>query len=455
MTTWRHVVDTLLRRSTSAAWQARVGPIVAACLACLGAVARQKGVPSYRTIWAEDGEVFAQCAYTARSGLGCVMTAYDGWLQLVPRLLAEVATRLPPVALSVALNGLAAIVAAGCAYLTARAVRDVTRSGVAGCVAGASLLLVAPAAREVGGNITNLHWIMFVAAVTVVVAAWLDHPFDVADGILVGLTALSSPFGLVLFAFGAFGLLLGRRGLARVTVVTGAAVAVQIALALTTPRNGVPDLPVTILSPIDWYLRDVVAGGTYANRGPVPGGLITVGIVACLFGLLGRLVVDHRAGPPTIREAANRWRPWLEIGTICALLAAGAAIFATSTYLNRHVVPRYQYVPAALGIVTLFVSAGLLARRVAGRPSGWPAGRPGPSSVALVALAVVIGIGFATTFRFQNRASAGPNMPVEIAARRAECDGTAPSLLFKIAPLPTNGVPYDWQVVIPCDRLAP
>jgi hypothetical protein len=65
--------------------------------------------------WAEDGEVFAQCAYTARSGVACVLTAYDGWLHLVPRVLAEIAPRLPPVALSVALNGLSAIVAAGCA----------------------------------------------------------------------------------------------------------------------------------------------------------------------------------------------------------------------------------------------------------------------------------------------------------------------------------------------------
>jgi hypothetical protein len=428
---------------------------VAACLAALGAVASQRGVARYRTIWAEDGEVFAQCAYTARSGLECVLTAYDGWLHLVPRVLAEVATRLPPVVLSVALNGLAAIVAAGCAYLTARAVRDVTRSGLAGCVAGASLLLIAPATREVGGNITNLHWIMFVAGVTVVVATWLDHPFDIADGVLVALVALSSPFGLVLLTFGAFGLIVGRRSLAPMMVVTGAAVAVQLALALTTPRNAVRDVPVSVLSPIDWYLRYVVGAGTYGNRGPVPDELIAVAIVACLAGLVARLVVDDRARRQTAGHAADRWKPWLEIAAVIALLAVGAAVFAASTYLNRHVTPRYQYVPVALGMVALFIGAGCLARRVAGRPGGWPAGWPGPSSVALVVLAAVVGIGFAATFRTRNLASAGPDVPVEIAARSPECDGVMTSLLFKISPLPTTTTPYDWQVVIPCDRLAP
>jgi hypothetical protein len=455
MTTGQGSVGTRLRASIPAAWQARLGPIVAAWLAALGAVASQTGVPRYRTIWAEDGEVLPQCAYTARSALDCVLTAYDGWLHLVPRVLAEVATLLPPVALSVALNGLSAIVAAGCAYLTARAVRDVTGSGVAGCVAGASLLLIAPATREVGGNVTNLHWIMFVAAVSVIVAAWLDHPFDVADGILVVLVTLSSPFGLVLLTFGAVGVALGRRSLRMATVVTALCVAVQLAMALTTPRNGVRDVPVSFLSPIEWYVRYVVGAGAYGNRGLIPDELLAVGVVVCLVGLVGRLVVDHRAGPRTVDGAADRRRAWLEVGAVVALLAVGAAIFAASTYLNRHVTPRYQYVPVALGMVALFVSAGVLARRVTGRPGGWRPGWPGPSSIALVVLAVVVGIGFATTFRTRNLASAGPNVPVEIATRRGECEGGVTELLFKISPLPTNGTPYDWQVVIPCDRLAP
>jgi hypothetical protein len=455
MTADRTFVRPRLRRSISPAWKARLGPIVAACLAALGAIASQTGVPRYRTIWAEDGEVFAQCAYTARSALDCVLTAYDGWLHLVPRVLAEVATLLPPVVLSVALNGLSAIVAAGCAYLTARAVRDATGSGIAGCVAGASLLLIAPATREVGGNVTNLHWIMFVAAVTVIVAAWLDHPFDIADGILVVLVTLSSPFGLVLLAFGGIGLVLGRRSLRMGMAVTAVCVAVQLAMALTTPRNGVRDVAVSILSPVEWYLRYVVGAGPFGNRGPIPDELIVFGIVACLVGLVGRLVFDHRPGPRTVDGAADRRKAWLEVGAVVALVAVGAAVFAASTYLNRHVTPRYQYVPVALGMVALFVSAGVLARRVTGRPASWRPRWPGPSWIALVVLAVVVGIGFATTFRTRNLASAGPNVPVEIAQRSAECDGAVPGLLFKISPLPTNGTPYDWQVVIPCDRLAP
>src|SRR5438445_6711308 len=98
------------RRSATARWIARNGTLLAVALvAGLATVARQQGIPRYRTIWAEDGAVFAQCAYDD-SLVGCLATPYDAWIHTVPRVLASVATALPPATLSYALTALAALV---------------------------------------------------------------------------------------------------------------------------------------------------------------------------------------------------------------------------------------------------------------------------------------------------------------------------------------------------------
>ena len=432
--------------------------MIAAVIAIAGALLRQTGVPTYRTIWAEDGAVLAQCAYTGPSLLACLSTPYDGWALVLPRLLAAVATALPPARLSYALASLAALSAGVCAFLVARAVRDVTRSSVAGLMAGASLLLIAPAVREVGGNLTNLHWIMFVAATTVLVSTWIGHRFDLADGLLVGLVAFSSPFGPILLVFAVITFLLGDRRLGPLIGVIGAGVAVVLWFSVTTPRAATSDLPVTLLSPIQWYLESIVLGSSVGGRGPVQQGLVTAALVVVLAGLLWRLVVDRRAAAerPAAPEgpAGPRWwrtRPFLDLFAVVALLAAGAAVFAASTYLNKHVAPRYLYVPIALSIVALFMGLGLLVRdpaagRLATRSTTW---RPRPGWVALAAVALVLAIEFTISFRAWNRASRGPNVPRQMPAAGALCSTGAPSATIDISPFPASSV---WQVVIPCDR---
>ena len=453
MTTGDSTLECDRTPSRSSIWIWRLSPVLAAVLALVSAMARQTGTPAFRTIWAEDGALFAQCAYSSASYLQCLMTSYDGWLHLLPRTLAEIAILAPPAYLALALNALSAVVAAASAYLTARAVRNASGSALAGGFAGAGLLLVAPAAREIGGNITNLHWITFVAAVSIIVATWLDHPFDRLDGILVGITALSSPFGLMLLVLAGFGLVLGRRRLAPISAFLAIATIIQLAANVVGKRNFLLDIPVTVLSPVDWYIRYVLHQGWFAQRGVVPDRFVAIatGVVVLILALrAGRALMRARANP---RERPIDYRPLVELAAVLALLSAGAAVFWASTYLNRHVATRYLYTPSALMIVVLFLGAGLVARRSLGAWRPWPPNWPSPPRIAVVMLATVVGIGFATTFRLPNAASIGPNTMQETMALQPLCTAGASSVAIITSPLVIPATASPWMVEIPCDLI--
>lgn len=92
-------------------------------LALLATFLRQEGVPKARTLWAEDGAVFAACAYE-RGPLPCVAEAYGGYFQVAPRLSAIVVPMGDPADLPFRITLVSALVAAAAALLAGRAVAE-------------------------------------------------------------------------------------------------------------------------------------------------------------------------------------------------------------------------------------------------------------------------------------------------------------------------------------------
>jgi hypothetical protein len=111
------------------------------------------------TVWAEDGAIFLVEALRTTAPFGTVPFPYDGYLHLVPRVIAEIVTLWVPVErYAVALSAAACLVAAGLCAVVFVVSRDVVRSLPLRLLVGVLPMLVPSVAREVLGNIANLHW---------------------------------------------------------------------------------------------------------------------------------------------------------------------------------------------------------------------------------------------------------------------------------------------------------
>lgn len=124
--------------------------VLAACFAILAA--RRPDALRNPQFWAEDG-MFYQQAYSQRSG--ALFEAYDGYLHLVPRLVATLAVRCNPVR--------APAVFTGCAFaltLFVAAMALSSRCPLRPRVACALAIVLVPDAFEVLCNIVNIQWIL-------------------------------------------------------------------------------------------------------------------------------------------------------------------------------------------------------------------------------------------------------------------------------------------------------
>lgn len=126
-------------------------------------LARQSGTPATATFWAEDGPIFYAQAATLPVARA-LTTTYNGYYQLVPRLVAEMA-RAAPLRDAPALTAVAgAVTVAACACLVFHASRAHLASLPARLVLVVSMVLLPTATAELLDNAVNVPWWLFFAA---------------------------------------------------------------------------------------------------------------------------------------------------------------------------------------------------------------------------------------------------------------------------------------------------
>ena len=261
-----------------------VAPALAVLIVMAAVFVRQTDVPKHRTMWAEDGRVFAQCLFD-RPALECLTQPYQGYLLTVPRLAAMVGTAGPPVRMPSLFTLMAALVAAWCAAMVALAIRDVSASTIAGVLAGASLGLVWQAGREVLGNITNVNAVMLTASVVVLLCGWLGRRLRPWDLALIAATALSSPLALLLPVL-AVGPVVARTRRARRDLALIAGFAIPQTIVLITATRVVPPGEVTLTQAVTGY-RDLVLGqGWFGGGSPVPDVVVPLALLGFVVALL-------------------------------------------------------------------------------------------------------------------------------------------------------------------------
>ena len=272
-------------------------------------------------LWAEDGSIFL--AQNDQLGARAIVTPFQGYLHLLPRLVAWAASRLTDAAAWPRCYNLAALL------ITLSLFARITSARLP--LPGKPWLVLAfvltAQTGEVLLNITNLQWL---TAFFLVLQLFLTRPTTAVqragDLLLTFVTSLTGPFALLLLP-----LFAGRwwhdrhRDNLALLLVIGAGAAVQAGFILATP--GVPDATATPLHPL---------------------------MLLAVFG--SRLIVWPIFG-----------RHLAETLPVAALAALGGTIFAAIAISSLRPHPRRDLRAQILVILVLLCAAGLW--RV--RPDTW------------------------------------------------------------------------------------
>ncbi len=426
---------------------------------------RQPGVGPLDTVWAEDGQIFLSAAVN-NGPLDAVATSYAGYYHLVPRLLAQLVSYLPP---ELAAAGLA-IGAAVCTALIALFVFVASgahlRSTLSRLLVSA-VVIVMPLANENSNSPANLHW----AGLYAVFWALIWRPRSLAGRVVAAAVVVLVAFSdiLVLIYLPLALLRVVRRppegGRDRHGLVLAALLAAGVAVQVTGLLTG--------------------SSSRHLSPNPVP---VAKGYVL-------RVVPDAMLGERALGTDTHavRWLAltavaWLLLAVVAALawrgstrpswpLAGMALVYSVALYalpvtLEGAAIPRYAAAPVML-LVTAMVAA--LQPRTAPRPDAhrraapgltrsaatrreggaWRAGAPrerrrAPAdSAPLYALAALLAVVWAVNLRVvDNTRADGPRWSAELQQARAACHGTPAGTAT--LPLPPHEDVPPWRAELPC-----
>ena len=140
-------------------------------------------------IWAEDGAVFLADAFSR--SWSSLFAPYAGYFHAAPRLVAAVVAKAIPLAyIPIAVTLTSAVAYAGAASQVASRGYEGLVGHSAARIAMAVALCFVPGLDEIVGNLTNVHWILFVWSALILLSSPAAlRPWQLA---IVGLTALSA-----------------------------------------------------------------------------------------------------------------------------------------------------------------------------------------------------------------------------------------------------------------------
>jgi hypothetical protein len=155
-------------------------------------LARQRGVPAFDSIWAEDGYLYLTDAL-ASGPLAPLLTPYADYLQLVPRMIGGAISLLPLQAAAVAFSITPALVVSLLSLYIFHASAAVLTS-LWGRVVLAGLMVVLPeAGSEVMNSAVNLQWYLLFACIWPLLTPPRSRAGSIMGSVIVGATTLTIP----------------------------------------------------------------------------------------------------------------------------------------------------------------------------------------------------------------------------------------------------------------------
>jgi hypothetical protein len=353
--------------------------------------------PSWSRVYAEDPGLYLPAALAHPWHL---LQSYGGYLQLVPRVIAQIAALLPIRHASVFFAVGGALVASGCALFAGHACAGHVTSRWLRVLLGLSVLLLPVAPLEIADNGVNSIWYLLVALFWAALWRPRSRTGAAVAAVVAFAAASSSSLGLVYAPlFGARVLAVpgrGREHAATVGWALGSMLQIFVIrtshvsrFSLRNPLNAVVFYSRDVLLPSlgwhnSWHTRDLIGPG---GATVVVGGLIAVVLIAAVVTQTRRcrvFVLTAVAGSLvfTALTSALAWGGPGQLDTVAVEHGA-----------------RYSTVPILLLVAALIVSADSFAGR------WWP--RP-KAVVAIAVLVAVLGAGWITDFRYPVRRYAGP-----------------------------------------------
>jgi hypothetical protein len=384
-------------RAGLARWASLLVQVAVVALGALVMLARIGGRPAWDSVYAEDPGIYLSAALAHPWHL---LQSYGGYLQLVPRLIGQIAALVPIRYASVAFAVGGALVASGCGLFTYHASAGQVSSRWLRALLGLSVVLLPVAQLEIADNGVNSIWYLLVALFWA--ALWRPRTRAGATvAAVVAFAAAASSSLAFLFAplFAARAMVVPRR-LREHAATAGWALGclLQVAVILTSylsrfgprdPINAVLYYAHEVLLPafgwhLSWHLRDIV-GLTAATA--LAGGFIVIVLASVLATQAGRSRVFVVAAVAT----------GLVFTAITSVFAWGGPGLRVTVRVEHGA--RYSTVPILLLDAALIVAADAYVSR------WWP--RP-KAVVAVAALMAVLAAGWATDFRYPVRRFAGP-----------------------------------------------
>ncbi len=384
------------RRAGLPRWGFVLLQVAAVALGALVMLARVGGRPVWESVYAEDPGIYLPWALGHPWHL---LESYGGYLQLVPRLIGQIAALLPIREASVAFALGGALVAAGCALFTYHASAGLVSSRWLRALLGLSVLLLPVAQLEIADTGVNCIWYLLAALFWA--ALWRPPSrAGVWVAAVVAFAAAASTSVAFVFAplFAARAIVVPRRAREHAATVGWALGCVlQVAVIIAShqsrfsphnPRNAVLYYLHDVLLPalgwhLSWHLRDT-AGAT--------GAALLVGAFIAVVLVAGLATGDKRCQVFVITAVGTG----VVLTGITSVLAWGGPGQLLTVAVEHGA--RYSTVPILLLDAALIVVADTWARR------WWP--RP-KAVVAVTVLVAVLAVGWATDFRYPVRRLTG------------------------------------------------
>ncbi|NUR62582.1 MAG: hypothetical protein HOV87_28590 [Catenulispora sp.] len=157
---------------------------------------RVRGTGAIDTVWAEDGSRFFQQSLHA-GALKLLITPYNGYLHLAPRLAVDVARLfpLPYFAAVIAVTG--ALISSGLAVFVYRASAGHLRSRLLQAAVAAPLALTWVAQSEVGNNVADAQWFLVYASFWAALYQGPDKRYRAVAVSVIFFAVASDPFAAV------------------------------------------------------------------------------------------------------------------------------------------------------------------------------------------------------------------------------------------------------------------